>query len=1160
MLVLIALGGWAAYSLRPERLVRIARAALREKLGDAVRIESVTFRPFTTIRVAGIRAGAAAGTTLSVDHADVTCTVGALLSGRIEPTRITLHAVRVEVVLGGATTAPTGDALEAHLAPLAAQLQSYEAQLVRLPDLELVDGEVIFRRAPTAGDQVLIVHRAALAASGRHTSAGYELSLRRADGADVLTARWDRALDAFDLRSGWLDLGTIAHILPQSLRDRLRAAHVDGRVHAVRLVVAASGEGGRGVLGRVRGAELEFDRLSAVVTTGDAPAESGAAVVDDAADLYRLRQGSMRVNYTPGGAGASLLALDGEATLSGAPLRLQATADVDLLRAAWEGRSSLLDALIEAELGVTRFELPTPATHPRLLAGERLPGPVRAAFEDYEPRGAANITIRLAPRLVDEPISTRLAAAIEPLGGSCRYFHFPYPFDDVRGRILVLDGRIVLEELTGRHGGAQVRARGALNNSSSWTGFELAFDATDVPLDDALLAALPPEYHKIWAHADPRGVARVETRVRRPEGSEAAGPRPLQIDVKAELEDASVSLGDAGRLVRASGAIAIRDKAVQLSSLTGWLNDAQTTINGVVTVERDEPAWDLQIAARDVAIEESSTVLDDDDLNTPPETIRIAARADVVGRVRGAEGGPGERHLVATLRRGTLTAFGPEATWTGVSGQATVHDGLVKVDVLRARQGDAAVEVSATMPPPGDANTPAAVDLRLKGPRIESLLPQFAPGPWRTVGDEIGLRGAGEVHVELQRPPAVEPTARIEVLDAEMRSPRLPLDLRDVRADVRIGPKRFEVTSASARCGETGELSGRGTCSWDATTIDLNGELRALQLAMTPELVAALPIEVRQTLERIHASGGFSLELDTLAVNGAAPFTWRFAGRMPFRMAALQIGVPIENAFGELRGSGSFTPGLDAQLDTRFELDRAQAAGVELVAWRGRMTRAGLNAPVRLEELSGRVAGGEALGAASIDPARGAYQLSLNFRDVPLDALLPPGDAEQSRTASGRLDGQLTLEGVGEDVASRRGGGQARIRGASFLQAPLLVSVFRASWLSATRGEDDIDAAEITFRWDGAAVRLVRVDIVSRDLRLVGEGVWFPADNRVEMTLVGAHPRDWPRLAMVTDLIESAAGEIVQFRVTGTLTKPTVSTQPLRRLDETLRRLLSAER
>ena len=74
-------------------------------------------------------------------------------------------------------------------------------------------------------------------------------------------------------------------------------------------------------------------------------------------------------------------------------------------------------------------------------------------------------------------------------------------------------------------------------------------------------------------------------------------------------------------------------------------------------------------------------------------------------------------------------------------------------------------------------------------------------------------------------------------------------------------------------------------------------------------------------------------------------------------------------------------------------------------------------------------------------------------------------------------------------------------------------------------------------------------------LQLVGEGTWDLADDSIDLTLWGAHPKDWP----LGEFLESAGKDLIQYRVAGTLSAPTVTAEPLHKLNQTLRALLSAE-
>jgi len=63
-------------------------------------------------------------------------------------------------------------------------------------------------------------------------------------------------------------------------------------------------------------------------------------------------------------------------------------------------------------------------------------------------------------------------------------------------------------------------------------------------------------------------------------------------------------------------------------------------------------------------------------------------------------------------------------------------------------------------------------------------------------------------------------------------------------------------------------------------------------------------------------------------------------------------------------------------------------------------------------------------------------------------------------------------------------------------------------------------------------------------------------DDSLSMTLLGARPEHWPRVAVLSDLIEVAGQELLQYRVTGTAASPQVQVEPLHNLTEPLRKLL----
>jgi hypothetical protein len=133
-----------------------------------------------------------------------------------------------------------------------------------------------------------------------------------------------------------------------------------------------------------------------------------------------------------------------------------------------------------------------------------------------------------------------------------------------------------------------------------------------------------------------------------------------------------------------------------------------------------------------------------------------------------------------------------------------------------------------------------------------------------------------------------------------------------------------------------------------------------------------------------------------------------------------------------------------------------------------------------------------------------------------------------------------------------------RITSASILQTPVAAEVAEANPQPEPGASDAIDQADVRFTWDGADLHFTRLELQSADLHLAGQGTWNMDTDEVALTLVGAHPRNWPGMGgPLGGLLESTERQLVQYQVTGTLAAPQVRAEPLYRLTEALRALIT---
>jgi hypothetical protein len=1178
----------------PARLRGRALETLRLLPFDGIDVGGVTFRPLgrlvlTDVAISPQREGPLyrrpAGTPLPpflhIGQAQIDCGLGELLLGRVRPTRIELEQVDVAVVCDPTRRddRATAQRVDADARALRNWLNTAGA---KLPEVAVRQADVqVFVVEHGAAR---LVQRLLLRAVGRSASGSYDLRVehRPAKEAPLAELQWKRSAGEWTLGLDWLDLKTLLRLMPPDMARFGARWGLGGRVRLERLAVEwpLAGRADASARPALGPAEFQLSDLCCTlpVEADDAQHEILARPGPLAGGFLQLQNGAGTLAYRPAGPDRPAQC---EATvqgqLHGAATTLRLRMRAAPLRALWAAQRTGLDQaagpslrladVLQAELRVDGLDLPTADTDPTFVRSPRLPGPVAAALRDYRPRGKVNLRLRLQPpgvgntdpALPDD--AARIECELEALGAACRYRYFPYDFDDVWGTLRLAGGRVRLEALTGRHGLGRVRADGVVNNTRSWSGFDLQFRSENVTLDADLYAALPEHYRELWRQASPLGICDVVATVRRPDGSAATGPTAADVQVAAHLLGGSLALGDGRRLDHADGRITVRGGAVQVTDLHGYDGAAGVRLDGTIRSVAGKTTADLRVAVSDLPIEHTGTL----GTGAPDTTAQVhfAGQADVWGRVEGSpQGGERGQWLTVHVKNGVLSGRDPALPWDVRDGWLRVQDGTREILSLACAQDDSRLEVSGKLPAQPDSATPLCLTLRARSAAIEKVYPQFAPERWRRWIDELGLAGTAEAKVDLHPAPtgpdAGRQMAQITLSASRMQPRPLPLDLRNITAELTLAPGRFRLARGTADWGPQGHIvvqQGKDG-AWRADQLDADFGIAAENLVLGPELLGALPGSAPQLLEKLGLSGACDALLPSVRVTGGPARTWRIEGRLPLRDAALQLGLDVGINDGELSGVCTVGPQGDVELDGVFSIGRGQLAGRPIERWAGQVQRAADGPWVRLANIRGRLCDGAVQGDVQIDPRSSDYELSAALHDLSLDELLPRSKANPERPRRGRLDGEVWLRGTGRDVLSRRGGGDLLITGATSLQMPILASVLL---LRPAPASDVLDRAHVRFRWEGGEIQLERVVIDSQDLRLVGTGTWNMRDDTVRMNLWAARPEFWPRLGLVNELLETAGQELMQYRVEGTLAAPKITARPLHRINETLRSLLGAE-
>ncbi len=1155
--------GVVAYLTRPSVLAGELRRVVLDAGFDDFRVGSTLWTPWDGLRASDVcfsRGRAVDGRAprwkveVCVPDLRVGLRWGDLLRGKVRPAVVVARRPEITVVhIPDGAPAPT------------------DAQVVRgpewpvaldMPEISALGANLALR--VERSDGTVFLRRWIADLSGRAQDAGKYFALLRQVGGTAPGAAppsefgslVELVLDSRSMTAstGWMDAEMFTALLPREAASEIASLGITGAVRLMRLKADASGidELAVGLAGVSLTAPIEDYAES------PAPKERFLRLNQSEAELllHRTDEGyalsaalTGRLNDSDISARVEHGLLRGPALL-GDPARTG-----ELLR---QGAWSLGE--MRTRFVVRGFDLPTAERDPAWLASPTLPGPLRAFFKDYQPRGRVNLDVTLTRVPAREGVAgdTLVEGALEPQGASCRYFNFPYDVTDVYGRVRFAADGVYFDGLHGRHGGATIRGDGHLTNTSQWTGFDLTFNTRGMALDTDLYDALPKRYQRLLDTTQPIGLCDATAHMTRGDGSRELGYRPLDVDVRGRLVCASLSLSNEIRLEMADGLVSVGDQNVELRDLHGYpQSGGALALNGEISTG-DDGGYEVGVLASAIRLRQVRVASPTEQPQGPE--LEFEGEGDLWGWARDGEAGDQSRFTVH-VTDGALRFGDSDSGWQSVEGWLTLAPEARKALQFTAKRPGAALRGAGSLP----ANAAAGTELDLEAglDAIEQLLGMLPKDRRGKLFEQLGVSGRGRVAVRSKMPGEAagsggEETTGIRIEAERMAPPALPLPLHDLKADIRTRGRDFTLEDLVVGHGANGRIEARGGGHGDEAGAEFGGSLTAANIELNEEFARALPKALRALFERLKITATADLTLDHLRIENAENMTAEFAGSLTLSGASLDVGLPLADTFGELAG-GCTIDAAGTTLSAELAIEKGVLDGRAIRDWRARLLIVPEDSRIRIEDLRGRLCGGQITGSITIDADTGAYELNGNLANVGLVELMQLDGAAATKMKGATLDGAVFLASDGGRGSERRGGGELRIRAASLLGSRVTKSVYENVQARRPGATDEVDEALLRFTLEGSELRCDRLEIRTRDARFLGTGVLDMRSSAVNASLVSIGPEDAPRLLLLTDVLEWAGGELLQFEVSGTLEQPHVRAVALRRLTEPLRRLLRGE-
>ncbi|MCH7595069.1 MAG: hypothetical protein IID35_00790 [Planctomycetes bacterium] len=845
--------------------------------------------------------------------------------------------------------------------------------------------------------------------------------------------------------------------------------------------------------------------------------------------------------------------------------------------------TSLDDVDFEAQLSVEHLTLPqgngdAPPDERRFV--HAWPQLTRF-YERYSPTGPVDVDIHVIKRAGPHEKLNLLHALVTAKGGSASFHRYPYRGDGLTGTVEFTPERITIHDLCGHRAGGTICVAGHFDTSSQSAPASVTVSATAVPVDDDLYRALGSRYAGLRERFAPEGKIGLHiSMIRTPGEGDPAKNWTTRTTVTFDDLNATYSHFPYP-LEHLAGSLLIKRHHVDLLGVTGQAGTGNFRLAGSIEfADRGIVSdIDLRVSAKSVSFDQKlydalppefasqlATLNPDGTFNVETTLTKGHGDTDIDQRSTVNLNGASMRHEAFPIRL------------TDIIGRVDLRPGEITLSDISARYRGAAISADGTL------TSGIAPELKLTlGCRNLSLDDDLiAASPLRLREALTTWRVDGPIAADVfltTDPKSSDGTltyrAEVTLNDVTVSHSMFPIPFEHVNANLVLddsGVHSDDVTADYAGASihatihtETTTNAEKGTITVTATGVVLGDALRGI-----------LSPNAQSTWDRIKPRGKIDATLEELEFQrpvGGGPTQWYLKGSVTLNDVSLDGVAQSEHLSGSVtitgaiadRSGGTILSG-NLHLDTAHILDRriTDATG----AWTFARSALG-HGRLAFTDFVASLYDGRLTANSEIlfGPDGAKYNMTALVHDVQLapfihagaDPSAPHSTDDPHLGVRGRLHANLYLSGDIDDRTSRKGGGRLELVDGFIHRLPIIMAIFNVLDLSLP-GDQAFEDAETAFFVVGDRVQLDDIVLRGGVLALVGSGTVRLPELALDLRLVNVTAEGYTRLLIFTDVIEAVSKELVELRVTGPLSQPTVTPYPLPRISDELRRLFQRKK
>ena len=428
-----------------------------------------------------------------------------------------------------------------------------------------------------------------------------------------------------------------------------------------------------------------------------------------------------------------------------------------------------------------------------------------------------------------------------------------------------------------------------------------------------------------------------------------------------------------------------------------------------------------------------------------------------------------------------------------------------------------------------------------------------------------------------------------------------PYEIRHLMGNIKIGNGRIEVAGISGKHARTNlSCKGAGNYSDQSWMVKLQ-DLLTTSVKVDDDLLAALPTQLAPPVRQLKYQGlmnvsgeitiaGFLESNTTPVVNNAQQqLGYRgvpsylssyptMAWDLNFAMsnAKMLVGLPIENAFGEISLIGTYD-GQRAECKGEVSLDSMSIYGAQVTNVNGPIwmdndrvaagvladpasaasaasnTSPLVNTGGSKRSLTGEIYGGVAkFDAQMANDKRGRFYIQTTLADG--DIRQAAADfAPSVEDVQGHGFVAMRMGGDFANLHSYKGDGTVQLRDAKIYELPTILALFKK--LNVGRSDRSaFDSSNVNFSINGSDIDFERIELVGDAVSLIGNGR-ANLDQEIALNFYSVVGRNRIRIPVLSELYHASSQRILWISVDGTVSNPKLSRQVLPQLNDSIRQL-----